>query len=840
VEQGEVNGLATIGLPVSDIEGDGSWEQKKARAATAPRRGHVSAYDTARGRLVVWGGETDGGLNSDTWEWDGTQWTKIDPPDPEGDGAPQQQELWAPSAMVYDAARGEIILFHRMETWAWKGTSWVKRAGYGCTGPWCLECTSTTCPLLRYGQAMAYDTERAKVVLYGGTWSSGEDKTWEWDGERWTKVTPTDPESDGNPPKIASGHAMVYDDLRGVVVLFAAGTGWNETWEWNGVSWVKRTGSTCTTTSCYVCTSTTCPSPRYLHAMAYDGARGRVVQFGGYYYDGWNQSCNDETWEWDGMVWTKRTPDDPGSDGNPDAMREHAMAYDTLHKKVVLFGGYILYGGPVNILWEWDGASWAKKSPQAADVDGDPSARDTHEMAYDSDRGKVVLFGGYSLSGSVNDTWEWDGSDWVKRAGDSCATGSCYVCAESTCPSARYQHAMAYDAERKRTVLFGGYAFSCDGASNACRDTWEWNGTVWEKKSPSGDIPSGRYSHAMSYYEFDETHYGVLLFAGQNASSVTNNETWEWNGTAWTQRAGDVCVGGSCYVCVIPTGMSDPAATCSKPREGHVMAFDAVRKKVVSFGGWTSAGMLTPDLWEWNGTIWVSKVPVVPKPSDNKYMSAMVYDADREKMLLFGGQPQSASFDNETWEWSGLAWKQKAPADPEFDGIPPSRKEHAMAYDTKRGRAVLFGGDNGGKNGDTWEWNGGTTARTGHIMEAAFGAAVTDETPFTVKKVTARFYAGGVGYFFGVETPGAELKVWDEGRWQKVDDNAISPAALNSDPESGILEWTTESEAQISRLFFGEERRLNFAVTPMEANGTGAGKIATDYAEVIVRYTITE
>ena len=34
-----------------------------------------------------------------------------------------------------------------------------------------------------------------------------------------------------------------------------------------------------------------------------------------------------------------------------------------------------------------------------------PSARNQHGMAYDSVRGKVVLFGGYA-SGRLNDTWE--------------------------------------------------------------------------------------------------------------------------------------------------------------------------------------------------------------------------------------------------------------------------------------------------------------------------------------------------------------------------------------------------------------------------------------------------
>jgi hypothetical protein len=44
----------------------------------------------------------------------------------------------------------------------------------------------------------------------------------------------------------------------------------------------------------------------------------------------------------------------------------------------------------------------------------------------------------------LNDTWVWDGTNWVQKF-------------PGHCPSARYHHAMAYDAARGQVVLFGGY-----------------------------------------------------------------------------------------------------------------------------------------------------------------------------------------------------------------------------------------------------------------------------------------------------------------------------------------------------------------------------------------------
>ena len=75
------------------------------------------------------------------------------------------------------------------------------------------------------------------------------------------------------------------------------------------------------------------PSPlaRHGHALGYDSARGRVVLFGGI-----NDSTGylSDTWEWDGNVWTQRTPAQ-----SPPA-RGVALAYDSARGRIVLFGGY--------------------------------------------------------------------------------------------------------------------------------------------------------------------------------------------------------------------------------------------------------------------------------------------------------------------------------------------------------------------------------------------------------------------------------------------------------------------------------------------------------------------
>lgn len=134
-----------------------------------------------------------------------------------------------------------------------------------------------------------------------------------------------------------------------------------------------------------------------------------------------------------------------------------------------------------------------------------PSARYGHALAYDAARGVTVLFGGYDNNGTLNDTWEWDGEDWVQRT-------------PSNSPSQRYTHAMAYDSARGVAVLYGGYS------GGFLDDTWEWDGDDWVQRTPS-TIPPARHTHAIAY---DDIRGVTVLYGG-----LPNLEdTWEY--PRWT------------------------------------------------------------------------------------------------------------------------------------------------------------------------------------------------------------------------------------------------------------------------------------------------------------------
>ncbi len=230
------------------------------------------------------------------------------------------------------------------------------------------------------------------------------------------------------------------------------------------------------------------------------------------------------------------------------------MAYDSARGRVVLFGGVDSTNSRPADTWEWDGDTWIQRTPAAS-----PPARVSHAMAYDSARGRVVLFGGVDATNSrLADTWEWDGDTWVQRT-------------PATSPPARYNHAMAYDSARGRVVLFGAGYFA--GSWHYLGDTWEWDGNTWVQRTPAKS-PSARMSASMVY---DSARGRAVLFGGRGRSGdQLFADTWEWDGNTWVQRT---------------------PATSPPEHESFAMAYDSGRGLVVLFGGHN--GPVIGDHWEY-------------------------------------------------------------------------------------------------------------------------------------------------------------------------------------------------------------------------------------------------
>lgn len=298
--------------------------------------------------------------------------------------------------------------------------------------------------------------------------------------------------------------------------------------------------------------------------------------------------------------WVQRTPTT-----SPSARRHHGMVWDAARSETVIFGGLNATNAALADTWVWNGTAWAQKS-----VSG-PSARRWHGMAWDSARSRAVVFGGAgsSLAQLLNDTWEWDGTSWLQRT-------------VTVRPPARYGGSMAYDSTRQRTVLFGGVGV--DGNGNAIRldDLWEWDGTSWAQRTPTGNRPSFRDSTTAA---FDGSRF--ILFGGYGGTaqgpSMALPETWAWNGTSWALQ-------------------SSP----SPANYNMQMAWDLRRQRLVRFGG--NYPMPLADTWEWDGASWTQRTVATSPPA--RASQGMVWDNARGKIVMFGGVGNSGAL-ADTWEY---------------------------------------------------------------------------------------------------------------------------------------------------------------------------------------------
>jgi hypothetical protein len=292
------------------------------------------------------------------------------------------------------------------------------------------ERVATLGPSARASHAMVYDAARARSVLFGGETGAGQlGDTWEWNGIAWTHACATAPCATLTPAP-RSGHAMAFDRAHGVTILFGGqgdGALLDDTWAWDGAAWREVCAGACAH-----------PSARFGHAMAYDGARGRVVLFGG--ASCLASVCTDlgDTWEWDGTRWAFASSAGP-------QRSNHAMMFDDALGASVVFGG--AHEGLLGDTWTWDGAQWR----QASTTTG-PGRRASAALAYDRARRRGALFGGGDATSTV---WDWDGAAWSPLA-------------STVDPGPRSSLAIIYDEARRRVVLFGGYG---DGAP--LDDTWE-------------------------------------------------------------------------------------------------------------------------------------------------------------------------------------------------------------------------------------------------------------------------------------------------------------------------------------------------------------------------------
>lgn len=419
-------------------------------------------------------------------------------------------------------------------------------------------------------------------------------------------------------------------------------------------------------------------------------------------------------------------------------------------------GGYVMFGGTDELgsrdrTWVFDGV-WRPVQPAHS-----PSARTSPAMT--NYRGRVLLFGGTRIDRTapnrvvLNDTWEWDGTDWTQRF-----------------------PAVAPSGELPRMTAVGqGVLLVVAG------ETWTWDGTSWTRPAVSPTPPRG--STAISAFDG-----GALLVVGA--------QTWLWNGTSW-----------SLSTATAPPSYWEPAA-CETPA-GVLLVTPPQLGPAPSFRftgtTWAPAEQLnasgpfelvcagpellarTPfDTLRFDGGTWATLSPN-PVPIQSREHALASFDGS---VVLFT--------EGQTWTWRGQDWRRESPA-----VSPPVRSRHAMTE--VAGGVLLFGGSTGaGALSDTWLWDGVT-----------WREVIPPQNP---GPVSAPVMTTWRSHAFVFDPTAARTWLWDGGTWGEVAPDASIPRLLFTRIapfDAGVLLFGGGVDQDETWFFDGDTwARVTTATTP--------------------------
>jgi hypothetical protein len=203
-------------------------------------------------------------------------------------------------------------------------------------------------------------------------------------------------------------------------------------------------------------------------------------------------------------------------------------------------------------------------------------------------------------------------------------------------------------------------------------------------------------------------------------------------------------------------------------RNAHSMAVDPYSGDVFLFGG-ADEKRVFGDLWKLGDNGWEFITSDGPKP---RTFAGMVFHEQRNSLILFGGEDALFGSDedppsslSDTWEFKDGIWKEI-----ELETAPPARSAAAMVYDARRGRIVLFGGysqsnGKGDRLDDTWEFRGGKWKR---IDSKGPSARVGAEVVYDSDRKTIVLFGGStIERAYGEKS--GETWVLNGSRWRRIE-----------------------------------------------------------------------
>ncbi len=184
---------------------------------------------------------------------------------------------------------------------------------------------------------------------------------------------------------------------------------------------------------------------------------------------------------------------------------------------------------------------------------------------------------------------------------------------------------------------------------------------------------------------YDQQKNIVILFGGENNSSIFLNKTWKLDPTATS---------GEPWAPIY-------SSTVPYSRAGAGMA-SLGNGQILMFGGVGNSSYFFNDTWIFDiaSNNWLLQNPTVSPPARQDF--AMASDTTTGEVLLFGGTAGGSYF-SDTWVYdtTNNSWTQRAPL-----SSPTARSGAAITFNSADGNFYLFGGYDGTQEKqDVWKYN---------------------------------------------------------------------------------------------------------------------------------------
>jgi hypothetical protein len=266
---------------------------------------------------------------------------------------------------------------------------------------------------------------------------------------------------------------------------------------------------------------------------------------------------------------------------------------------------------------------------------GCPSSRGWVQLAYDSKRGQVVLFGG-SGEWYFNDLWgfDWRERVWTLIEPDTRLEGKEQdkERAADRYPRGRDNYQWAYDAKKDKFWLYGGTA----GAG-----FWEWQREPrqWRLAQSQHDGKSLPHATLDPAFALAEELRGILFFGGERHAFEDHTWWFDLDKEHWER---------------LEPKVSPPP----RAQTENAMVYDPARRQFILFGGRSPNGKPTNDTWIFSAEkrTWRPVKSDTAPPARDSHI--LVFDRKNQVAILLGGQNlQTADtwiFDPRTEKWHEL------------------------------------------------------------------------------------------------------------------------------------------------------------------------------------------